>query len=138
MAIPHQIIPSAALMHGLGGIKVSPGINVVLDRTMAKAEDRKAAIDASQSVEEQLRHLATMSRIDITLLRDNLDKALPVDALPPDARFNSGTGWRQSMVDLAPQQRRGIFHRDYGHALLRDSLAIGPGRPIPKAAATVG
>jgi len=85
-------------------IKVTPGINMVLGRTLTEAEDRKAAIDNAQSVEEQIRRLSALSGLDVGMLRDNLDKPLPVDQLPSDARFNSGTGWRQSMIDLATKE----------------------------------
>lgn len=169
-------------------IKVLPGMNVVLGETLEDAKRKKLALDNALTLEQLLATMARIMGISPDILRDNLDKPVPLDELPSDEELKNGVGWRQSvidlvisdnltvrelltrapsshqhivgtaatvadameerleagaadgftmMVDMLPEgvddivnllvpelQRRGLFHTEYDHRHLRDSLGL--------------
>lgn len=177
-------------------VKVLPGINVVLGRTMDEANDKKAALENALTVDQKLRSMSFRTGLPVDTLRTYLDRPFPFDKLVPDDQLQGGTGWRKSTVDLArtenltvrellarapsghhhivgtaemvadtmterfeggaadgfvlmidvlpegmddilellvPElQKRALFQKRYSHAHLRDSLGIGPARPLPR------
>lgn len=82
-------------------IKVLPGINIVLGRTIEEANDKKAALENALSVDQKLRSMSFRSGLPVETLRDFLDRPFPFDKLVPDEQLQGGTGSRKSTVDLA-------------------------------------
>ena len=82
-------------------IKVFPGVNAVIGRTLAEAEDKKAALDNAETIDQRLRFLSFRTGVPPETLRDYLDKPFPMDKLPPDDQLKGGTGWRKSTLDAA-------------------------------------
>ena len=177
-------------------IKILPGMNVILGATRAEAERKKAALDNALTLDQQLAVMARICGVTPALLRDHLDRPVPIETFPPDEELKNGVGWRKSivelavsekltvrelltrapsshhhivgtaadvadameerlaaqaadgftmMVDMLPEgvddivdllvpelQRRGLFHTEYSHPYLRDSLGLGAG-PSPTA-----
>jgi FMN-dependent oxidoreductase (nitrilotriacetate monooxygenase family) len=170
-------------------IKILPGMNVILGRTADEAKRKKAALDNALTLDQLLDAMARRTGVSVAILRDHLDRAFPIDALPSDEELKNGVGWRKSVIDLAvsenltvrelltrapsahhhlvgtaaavadameerleahaadgftmmvdmlpeglddivnllvPElQRRGLFHKEYGHRYLRDMLGLG-------------
>ena len=169
-------------------IKVLPGMNVVLGESLEDAKRKKLALDNALTLDQLLATMARIMGISPDILRDNLDRPVPLDELPSDEELKNGVGWRQSvidlvvaenltvrelltrapsshqhivgtaaivadameerleagaadgftmMVDMLPEgiddivellvpelQRRGLFHTEYDHQYLRDSLGL--------------
>jgi hypothetical protein len=62
-------------------MKVLPGMNVVLGRTQAEAEDKKAAIDNAETMDQRVRFLSFRTGIAVEILRERVDTAFPFDQL---------------------------------------------------------
>jgi len=86
-------------------VKVLPGMNVILGRTMEEAEDKKAISDEALPIEQKLRSMAQRTGFTVEFLRERLDEPFPVDQLIPDDQLKFGTGWRRSTVELAVKEQ---------------------------------
>ena len=86
-------------------IKVLPGMNVVLGATMEEANHKKDLLFNALTIEQLLAVMARRMGVKPDVLRDNLDNPFPVDKLPPDADLKNGVGWRQSILDLAIEEK---------------------------------
>lgn len=82
-------------------VKVLPGMSVILGATEEEAQAKKAAAHAALTLDQRLRLMWKRTGIGVDVLRAHLDLPFPVELLPPDETFQSGTGWRRSVVDLA-------------------------------------
>jgi FMN-dependent oxidoreductase (nitrilotriacetate monooxygenase family) len=85
-------------------IKILPGMNVVLGETMEEARAKKLALDNGMTLDQQLATMARICGVAADMLRDHLDKPVPLDLLPPDEELKNGTGWRQSVIDLVKEE----------------------------------
>lgn len=85
-------------------IKVLPGMNVVLGETPEEARRKKLALDDGMTLDQQLATMGRICGIGADVLREHLDKPVPLDLLPPDEELKNGTGWRQSVIDLVREE----------------------------------
>ncbi len=86
-------------------IKILPGMNVILGETLEEARRKKAALDNALTLDQLLATMARICGVTPALLREHLDRPLPVDELPPDEQLKNGVGWRRSIIDLAVTEK---------------------------------
>jgi FMN-dependent oxidoreductase (nitrilotriacetate monooxygenase family) len=87
------------------GIKILPGMAIVLGRTEDDAWAKKQALDDAVPLEEKLNRMARRTGLSADVLRDHLDQPFPVDLLVSDEEFKGGVGWRRSVVNLAVERQ---------------------------------
>jgi FMN-dependent oxidoreductase (nitrilotriacetate monooxygenase family) len=87
------------------GVKILPGMAIVLGRTEEDARAKKQALDDAVPLEEKLIRMARRTGLSASVLRDHLDQLFPVGLLVPDEEFKGGVGWRRSVVNLAVERQ---------------------------------
>ncbi len=86
------------------GVKVLPGMAIVLGRTEEEAKAKKRALDDAVALDEQLRRWSRRTGLSPEVLEAHLDRRFPVGLLVPDEEFKGGVGWRRSVVNLAVEK----------------------------------
>ena len=86
------------------GVKILPGLAVVLGRTEEEAKAKKQALDDAVSLDEKLKRWSRRTGLSPEVLEAHLDKPFPVELLVPDEEFKGGVGWRRSVVNLAVEK----------------------------------
>jgi FMN-dependent oxidoreductase (nitrilotriacetate monooxygenase family) len=81
------------------GIKILPGMSLVLGATEAEAQERKRHLDEVFGTGANLRKLA--KRVGLPVEALELDERFPAHLLGPDEEFKGSIGFRRTIVELA-------------------------------------
>ena len=85
------------------GIKILPGVSIILGGTEAEARARKQDLEDVLGTGPHLEKLARRVGLPVDALQD-LDSPFPVHLLGPDEEFRGSIGFRRSIVSLAVKE----------------------------------
>jgi alkanesulfonate monooxygenase SsuD/methylene tetrahydromethanopterin reductase-like flavin-dependent oxidoreductase (luciferase family) len=86
-------------------VKILPGMNVILGETADEAQRKKTALDNALTLDQLLDAMARRTGVSVPVLREHLDRPFPIAELPSDEQLKNGIGWRQSVINLAVEEK---------------------------------